>query len=91
MKIDNVTHLTPAKAPRESSRSATTATADSSGTLEASADISRLRRSVTDNSQDIDAARVEELRRAISEGRLEIRADKIAKGLIDSLRELLEP
>lgn len=38
---------------------------------------------------DIDQARVAEIRQAISEGRLEIRADRIADGLIDSVRELL--
>lgn len=38
---------------------------------------------------DIDQARVAEIRKAISEGRLEIRAERIADGLISSVRELL--
>lgn len=42
-----------------------------------------------DGGQDIDAARVEELRQAISEGRLEIRAERIADRLIEGLRDLL--
>lgn len=41
-------------------------------------------------SQDIDTARVNEIRQAISEGRLEIRADKIADGLLASVRDLLD-
>lgn len=44
----------------------------------------------TDASQDIDTARVAEIREAIKEGRLEINAEHIADGLIASVRELLE-
>ncbi|ATJ84690.1 flagellar biosynthesis anti-sigma factor FlgM [Halomonas beimenensis] len=40
-------------------------------------------------SQDIDAARVAEVRDAIREGRLEIKPDRIADGLIDSVKDLL--
>lgn len=40
--------------------------------------------------QDIDLVTVEAIREAIREGRLEIRADRIAEGLIASVRELLE-
>lgn len=40
--------------------------------------------------QDINTARVNEIRQAISEGRLEIRADKIADGLLNSVRDLLD-
>ncbi|MFC0709043.1 flagellar biosynthesis anti-sigma factor FlgM [Azorhizophilus paspali] len=43
----------------------------------------------TDATRDIDMARVVEIRQAIGEGRLQIRAERIAKGLIDSVRELL--
>lgn len=44
--------------------------------------------SAQDGSQDIDMARVDELRDAIREGRFEIRADRIADSLIESAREL---
>ncbi|WP_445005311.1 flagellar biosynthesis anti-sigma factor FlgM [Halomonas mongoliensis] len=40
-------------------------------------------------SQDIDTARVEAIREAIREGRLDIHADRIADGLIESVKELL--
>ncbi|MCX2780099.1 flagellar biosynthesis anti-sigma factor FlgM [Microbulbifer thermotolerans] len=89
MKIDNIAQLTAPKAPRESARNET-APAAKTEAAEASADVSLLRQPGTDNSQDIDSVRVEELRQAIAEGRLEIRADKIADGLIKSVRELVE-
>jgi len=43
-----------------------------------------------DETYDIDSAKVEEIRDAIRDGRLEIRADRIADGLIDNLRESQE-
>ena len=54
-----------------------------------SAPVSDLSQSGNDGSQDIDQARVDELRQAIAEGRLEIRADRIADGLIASVQDLL--
>lgn len=39
---------------------------------------------------DIDAARVEELRQAIAEGRLEIRTDRIADALLADVQALLD-
>lgn len=44
-----------------------------------------LSQQATDTSRDIDTARVEEIREAIREGRLEIRAERIADSLIESL------
>ncbi|MGQ4880167.1 flagellar biosynthesis anti-sigma factor FlgM [Billgrantia sp. LNSP4103-1] len=44
-----------------------------------------LSQKATDASRDIDTARVEEIREAIRDGRLEIRADRIADSLIESL------
>lgn len=38
---------------------------------------------------DIDMARVAEIRQAISEGRLQLRPERIADGLIKSVRDLL--
>lgn len=43
----------------------------------------------TDTSQDINEARVAEIRQAISEGKLTLNAERIADGLINSVRELL--
>lgn len=46
-----------------------------------------LRQAAIDPSRDIDTARVEEIREAIREGRLEIRADRIADALLESLQQ----
>ena len=53
-------------------------------------EVAHLRQPAADSGQDINTARVDEIRQAISEGRLEIRADKIADGLIESVRDLLD-
>ncbi|WP_355660212.1 flagellar biosynthesis anti-sigma factor FlgM [Halomonas salifodinae] len=50
--------------------------------------VAHLSQKAQDTSQDIDSLRVNEIRQAISEGRLEIRAERIADGLIKSLKEL---
>lgn len=39
--------------------------------------------------QDVDQARVDEIRQAISEGKLEVRADRIAEGLLASVQDML--
>jgi len=54
-----------------------------------SASIAHLSQGSQNVSGDIDTARVEELRLAISEGRMEIDADKIADGLIASVQDIL--
>ncbi|MDF3834356.1 flagellar biosynthesis anti-sigma factor FlgM [Cupriavidus basilensis] len=45
-------------------------------------------RLVEDSDDDIDTAKVDEIRQAISEGRIKIDPSKIADGLLASLREL---
>lgn len=55
-----------------------------------SASTTQLSHQVMDSSQDINTARVAEIREAIQDGRLEIRADKIADSLIASVQELLD-
>lgn len=37
----------------------------------------------------VDSARVEEIKQAISEGRFKVNADKVADGLIESVRQML--
>lgn len=51
--------------------------------------VTHLSQQATDTRHDIDTARVGEIREAIREGRLEIRSERIADGLIESVRELL--
>lgn len=53
------------------------------------ASVAHLSNKSQDTAQDIDTARVAEIRQAISEGHLEIDSERIADGLIDSVRDLL--
>ncbi|KON80265.1 flagellar biosynthesis anti-sigma factor FlgM [Azoarcus sp. PA01] len=39
----------------------------------------------------VDRGRVNEIRQAISEGRFKVDADRIAKGVLDSVREMFDP
>lgn len=58
---------------------------------ESSSTVSHLSAAASNNaSQDVDSARVAEIRQAILEGRLQINAERIADGLIASVREQLE-
>lgn len=50
-----------------------------------------LSQSRVDGSQDIDHARVAEIRQAIAEGRLVVDTDRIADRLLSSARDLLGP
>lgn len=57
---------------------------------ESSSTVSHLSAAASNNaSQDVDSARVAEIRQAILEGRLQINAERIADGLIASVREQL--
>ncbi|WP_202796067.1 flagellar biosynthesis anti-sigma factor FlgM [Idiomarina sp. A28L] len=59
-------------------------------TAETPAAVTHFSPALENTSQDIDMARVNELKEAIRDGRLDIRADQIADSLIDSVRELLD-
>ncbi|WP_148253880.1 flagellar biosynthesis anti-sigma factor FlgM [Aidingimonas lacisalsi] len=89
MKIDSTQPLT--RPDQQQNTEKTQESRSKSETTDASspAAMTHLGQNSGDASQDIDGARVEEIRQAISDGRLEIRADKIADGLIDSVRDLL--
>ena len=86
MKIDKLTpltspgNLTPGKQTDRSPGAGDTAAGGSTA-------VTHLRHHGS-SYQDIDTAKVEEIRQAISEGRLEIRTDQIADALINSVRDL---
>ncbi|EPC04551.1 hypothetical protein L861_04300 [Litchfieldella anticariensis FP35 = DSM 16096] len=89
MKIDTSHPLTRPN-QGESSNKAAKADHDAPSAQGATpASVTHLSQSAGNSNQDIDSARVEEIRQAISEGRLEIHAERIADGLIDSVRDLL--
>lgn len=87
MKIDNSTPIS--RLPQPEAGKAGAKPAGSTPGPTQSGTVSHLSEAVTDTSKDIDPARVAEVRRAISEGRLEIHPDRIADGLIHSVRSLL--
>lgn len=88
MNIDNINPLlrTNQTQQREETQKANSVTpAAPGGTTRESTQLSQ---SSIDESQDIDTVKVEEIRDAIREGRLEMRADRIADGLIANLKDL---
>ena len=88
MKIDN-SH--PLQRPAQTDSKATQPAAKQGAESQAAspASVAHLSNKSQDTTQDIDTARVAEIRQAISEGRLEIDSGRIADGLIDSVRDLL--
>lgn len=86
MKIDN-SHPPQRPTQLESQRQEKAAPKSASGQPTPAA-VAHLNQQAQDSRQDIDSVRVNEIRQAISEGRLEIRAERIADGLIESLKEL---
>ena len=88
MKIDNINSLLRSNQTQQRDEpqkvDSVTPTAPGSSTREST----QLSQSGVDESQDIDSAKVEEIRDAIREGRLEMRADRIAEGLIANLKDL---
>lgn len=72
------------------STSKTTGSGNANQAAETPAAVTHFSPALENTSQDIDMARVNELKEAIRDGRLNIRADQIADSLIDSVRELLD-
>ncbi|MFI8749762.1 flagellar biosynthesis anti-sigma factor FlgM [Vreelandella lionensis] len=87
MKIDNLNPLlrnTPAQ-QRDDAQKVGEAKQPETGNTTREA--TQLSQSSIDSSQDIDMAKVQEIRDAIRKGRLEVRADRIADGLIANLKD----
>ncbi|HKZ11621.1 MAG TPA: flagellar biosynthesis anti-sigma factor FlgM [Rhodanobacteraceae bacterium] len=88
MKIDNVSHLTtPTRIDQAKSKEKVGDLAPQANGESQSA--THLSRAGADTSQDIDHARVAELRQAISDGSLKMDTDRITDRLIASVRDLL--
>lgn len=88
MKIDNIPpSTTPGRVDAGHAGKKAAAAADKAQAPAGAA--THLSRTRLDASQDIDHARVAEIREAIAEGRLVIDTDRIADRLIASVRDLL--
>ncbi|MCA1773798.1 MAG: flagellar biosynthesis anti-sigma factor FlgM [Halomonas sp.] len=91
MKIDNVTN--PLLRSNNAQQRDETQKAENSPSATAGSeakDSTQLSTQNADETYDVDSAKVEGIRDAIRDGRLEIRADRIADGLIANLRESQE-
>ncbi|WP_249979042.1 flagellar biosynthesis anti-sigma factor FlgM [Vreelandella olivaria] len=86
MKIDNINPLLRSNQAHQhdDTQKVSGAKPPEPGSTQESTQLSQSR---VDDSQDIDMAKVEEIRDAIREGRLEIRAERIADSLIANLKE----
>ncbi|MFG6665478.1 flagellar biosynthesis anti-sigma factor FlgM [Halomonas sp. HNIBRBA4712] len=87
MKIDNLNPLLRTQQAQQRDDTQKVSGARPSPEGHTARESTRLSQMHMDDSQDIDTARVEEIRDAIREGRLEIRADRIADSLIAQLKE----
>ncbi|WP_349571465.1 flagellar biosynthesis anti-sigma factor FlgM [Azotobacter salinestris] len=91
MKIDNATSPGAARPANSREAGLRIHRGETPAPAESPAVIAHIGQSAeTDATQDIDMARVMEIRQAIGEGRLQIRPERIAEGLIESVRELLD-
>jgi len=88
MKIENVSHLTTPSRIDQAKNKEKAGNVTAQGNAEAGS-TTQLSRAGSDASQDIDHARVAELRQAISDGSLKMDTDRIADRLIASVRDLL--
>lgn len=88
MKIDNINSLLRSNQTQQRDETQKTESVSPVAPSTATRESTQLSQSNIDESQDIDSARVEEIRDAIREGRLEMRADRIAEGLIANLKDL---
>lgn len=89
MKIDNISHLSTPK-PVEQGRDAEKASKPTATGEPGAGSVTHLSRPASDTSQDIDQARVSELRQAIADGRLKMDTSRIADRLIASLGDLTD-
>lgn len=86
MKIDKVTSLGLTQRPEQTK----TQVKDRGDAGVVPSAQSHLSHRLQDASQDVDLAKVAEIKAAIKEGRLEIDSSKIAEKLLDSVRDMLK-
>lgn len=91
MKIDSSHPPGRPTAAEDKETSARTPRSQAKTQTELSSTVSHVNAAASRNaSQDVDSARVGKIRQAILEGRLQINAERIADGLIASVREQFE-
>ena len=91
MKIDNSTPSRPLEAISNRTTAKTPAASDTATPSSGPGSITHLSSNLQDSSLDINQARVDEIRQAIRDGKLNFDAGKIADGLLASVhRQLAE-
>lgn len=92
MKIDQtpINRILPGNQTQPEQRTMGAGQATEKGTPADQASVTHFSQALHDSSQDIDAARVAEIRDAIANGTLVINSEKIAAGLIASLQQELQ-
>lgn len=85
MKVDNVNSLLRPNQTQPRDEAQKSQAGGSASVKQGSADATRLSQQSVDTSQDIDLAKVDEIRDAIREGKLDIDPERIASGLLASL------
>lgn len=88
MKIDNINSLLRSSQTQQRDEPKKTDSVAPTTQTGAVRESTQLSQSSIDESQDIDTVKVEEIRDAIREGRLEMRADRIAEGLLANLNDV---
>lgn len=89
MKINNSTPLNRIQQPDQNKVGGKPEQAGADKAQAGPSAIAQLSQPINDTSQDVDSLRVNELKDAIRDGRLEIRPDKIADSLIESVKDLI--
>ncbi|MBF59018.1 flagellar biosynthesis anti-sigma factor FlgM [Halomonas sp. FeN2] len=87
MNIDNINSLLRSNQAQQRDETQKASSVKPAAPGGATRESTQLSQTSTDESQDIDSAKVEEIRDAIREGRLEMNADRIADGLIANLKD----
>lgn len=90
MKVNGIS-LPPTTQTEQSKSSNKVQSNDTAGAKKSDpAVVTHLSNAMKDTSQDINTARVDEVREAIREGNLNINPEKIADGLIQSVQDMLD-
>ncbi|TNE80094.1 MAG: flagellar biosynthesis anti-sigma factor FlgM [Gammaproteobacteria bacterium] len=90
MKITNNPPLTPLQQMEQGKGASVKESGAKGGTpaSSTSGSVAHLSQRLNDSSQDIDTVKIDQIRQAIADGKLEINSEKIADRLIESLRDI---
>ncbi len=88
MKINNNPPLTPLQNTEQGKGTSVRENATANSPAAPQGSVTHLSQKLNDTTHDIDTAKIDEIRQAIADGKLEINPEKIADRLIESLRDI---